>query len=99
MTDVMTIWAIMKHFPFDTFDDKKYEVTMQSAFNVATNKISRMTVQRSTIRQCLEKIVELSRYLVNLGHKVNICSDVWTSVLINFHTWALQFILWAIIGL
>ena len=49
VTEAFTRWAAMKHFPFGTFDDKKYEVTMQTSFNVAAKIIGRMSVQRSTI--------------------------------------------------
>ena len=45
----------MKHLPFNFFDDKKYEVTMQTAFNVGAKRIPATSHQKSNNRQFFEK--------------------------------------------
>ncbi|XP_047939683.1 uncharacterized protein LOC125187188 isoform X2 [Salvia hispanica] len=53
--DAMVRWAAMKHLPFNFFDDKKYEVTMQTAFNVGAKRIPATSHQKSNNRQFFEK--------------------------------------------
>ena len=91
----------MKHFPFNAFDNDAFESSMRQVYNAAARKLSRTSMTRAVVRQCMEKKVQLGTFIVNLGHKVSICSDVWTDcfcknsymgITVHFvdHSWTLN---------
>ena len=49
-------------FAFQFFDDKKYEVTMQTAFNVAAKRIPATSHQRSNKKQFFDKQREVTLF-------------------------------------
>ena len=77
-TDVMAKFAAMHHLPFGIYDNQDYEDSMKECYNLNSKRLPRTSIQRSTKNQYYEMKKDLSQYLSNLGHKVNICSDIWT---------------------
>lgn len=67
-----------KHLSHRFADDVVWENFLQRGVNPAVKKVSRSTVSRDIDRMVLEWKKELCNTFSQLGHKVSICSDIWS---------------------
>ena len=56
--NVVSRFAVMKHFPLNAFDNYEFELSMRQVYNNSAKQLSRTSVTRAVVRQSLEKKVQ-----------------------------------------